>query len=124
MPESENALWAKTRRRNMAAPRRRTERSESAAHSRARRPAAFPTSGAAKTAPAGRTLARRQKPPRRAPVLRAAVRKNKRGKTPRPNSWTEASAPAANRAERERRPRKRKAKTRAFAIDKPPCNRL
>ena len=31
MPESENALWAKTRRRNMAAPRRRTERSESAA---------------------------------------------------------------------------------------------
>ena len=30
MPESENALWAKTRR-NMAAPRRRTERSESAA---------------------------------------------------------------------------------------------
>ena len=31
MPESENALWTKTRRRNMAAPRRRTERSESAA---------------------------------------------------------------------------------------------
>ena len=31
---------------------------------------------------------------------------------------------AANRAEREHRPRKRKAKTRAFAIDKPPCNRL
>ena len=31
MPESENALWAKTRRRNMAANRRRTERSESAA---------------------------------------------------------------------------------------------
>ena len=87
----------------MAANRRRTERSESAAHSRAHRSAAFPTSGAAKTAPAGRTLARRQKPPRRAPVLRAAVRKNKRGKTPRPNSWTEASAPAANRAERERR---------------------
>ena len=31
MRESENALWAKTRRRNMAANRRRTERSESAA---------------------------------------------------------------------------------------------
>ena len=30
MRESENALWAKTRRRNMAANRRRTERSESA----------------------------------------------------------------------------------------------
>ena len=37
MPESENALWAKTRRRNMAAPRRRTERSESAAHAKERR---------------------------------------------------------------------------------------
>ena len=48
MRESENALWAKTRRRNMAANRRRTERSESAAE-RARKaqcPAArrFPTS--------------------------------------------------------------------------------
>ena len=31
------------------------------------------------------------------------LEKNKRGKTPRPNSWTEASAPAANRAEREHR---------------------
>ena len=31
MRESENALWAKTRRRNMAAYRRRTERSENAA---------------------------------------------------------------------------------------------
>ena len=38
MPESENALWAKTRRWNMAANRRRTERSESAAE-RARKAA-------------------------------------------------------------------------------------
>ena len=40
MPESENALWTKTRRRNMAAPRRRTERSESAAE-RARKAPLF-----------------------------------------------------------------------------------
>ena len=46
MPESENALWAKTRRRNMAAPRRRTERSESAAERacKAQCPAAPPFS--------------------------------------------------------------------------------
>ena len=181
MPESENALWAKTRRRNMAANRRRTERSESAAEppapptsrsapgvhpaapffvhrlcapagAKRRAPpgapflkghhkfalwndtialrlkktgrAAFPTIGAAKTAYARQHPCARQKPPRRAPICGRLLEKNKRGKTPRPNSWTEASAPAANRAERERRPRKRKAKTRAFAIDKPPCNRL
>ncbi|MCI7138984.1 MAG: hypothetical protein MR987_06170 [Oscillospiraceae bacterium] len=41
-----------------------------------------------------------------------------------PYGQKRGGAPAANRAERERRPRKRKAKTRAFAIDKPPCNRL
>ena len=49
MPESENALWAKTRRRNMAAPRaanraereRRRKGAQSAAPRRARRRAAF-----------------------------------------------------------------------------------
>ena len=50
MPESENALWAKTRRRNMTALRRQTKRSESAAE-RAHKapptaaPAAPPLSG-------------------------------------------------------------------------------
>ena len=58
MPESENALWAKTRRRNMAANRRRTGRSESAAE-RARKAArrflftAFAPRRAQKSAPAG-----------------------------------------------------------------------
>ena len=57
----------------------------------------------------GKNSARRARPcaaakaPRRAPICGRLLEKNKRGKTPRPNSWTEASAPAANRAERERR---------------------
>ena len=201
MPESENALWAKTRRRPggepsgaRAPPKGRAKRRRPADSRRTftprRRNCAqskyvrivgtkkeqqkrCPTAHIAFRAPAGAKrrappgapflkgrhkficandnialrggkspraaprFARRQKPQRRAPVLRAAVRKKQArqkqrtrlhpcaaAKAPRPNSWTEASAPAANRAERERRPRKRKAKTRAFAIDKPPCNRL
>ena len=46
MPESENALWAKTRRRNMAANRRRTERSQAPAP-----PRRFPRPGVHPVAP-------------------------------------------------------------------------
>ena len=83
MPESENALWAKTRRRNMAAPRRRTERSESAAE-RARKapptaaPVVFPQ--ASTLSPC--TIFRARRTPCRAvfcsPLLRTAGRKKAR----------------------------------------------
>ena len=47
------------------------------------------TAGRKKARPAGRALARRQKPPRRAPVCERLLEKNKRGKTPRPNRLAE-----------------------------------
>ena len=49
--------------------------------------AVFPTNGAAKTAYARQHPCAAAKAPRRASVLRAAVRKNKRGKTPRQIGW-------------------------------------
>ena len=61
------------------------------------------TAGRKKARPAGAPL-RGGKSPRAAPrFCGRLLEKNKRGKTPHPNSWTEPSAPAANRAERERR---------------------
>ena len=82
----------------MAANRRRTERSESAAHSRARRPAAFRARRtpcrAVFCSPLLRTAGRKKahplaplrggKSPAPRPGLRAAVRKNKRAKSPTP----------------------------------------
>ena len=179
MPERENALWAKTRRRNMAANRRRTERSESAAERARKAPPNRPrrrtftprcrkgaqsavfltsrraftsrrrncaqskyvrivgtkkeqqkrcptahiafrarrtpcravfcspllrTGGRKKARPPGAPL-RGGKSPAQRPGLRTAVRKNKRGKTPRPNSWTEASAPAPPTQKKGENPR-------------------
>ena len=63
----------------------------------------FPQAVRQKQRTPGSALARRQKPRAAPRFCGRLLEKNKRGKTPRPNSWTEASAPAANRAEREHR---------------------